>query len=199
MIVMTKRILPVSLLLVSLASAALTAACSDGGMPSGTGGASGSGGSAPASGGSGSGDTTVPTDTTQAGLEAFLAAGSYKSAPWVFDAAIRTTTPHGDVRVYFNPTAVASIQAGTNTLTAPGNPLDTMVIKELYADGAQIGTAIMMRVDTTGTQSTDWLYYCASSDQAACADDGAGPIITGGGQCRFCHGGFIITELPPSP
>lgn len=202
---MTPRFLSLALLLTSLGAAAVVSGCSDPGPVMGTGGApssggsTGSGGEAPGSGGT-TADPTVPTDISQAGIEAFLAAGSYKSAPWVFDSAIREVGPggHGRVRVYYNPTTVESIAAGNNDINAdPGNPVDSMAVKELYdSSDTQIGTAVMLRTGLAGTQS-DWLYYCASTDQAACEDTTPGPIYNNGGQCRFCHGGTFIAEMVP--
>lgn len=206
------RLFSTSLVLTTATAAVLLAGCSDPATPGGTGGATGSGGGT-ASGGTGSGgeatgsggstaDTTVPSDTTEAGIAAFLAAGSYKSAPWVGDAAVRTPTSstnvHGDVRVYYNPTAITSIENGQNEIShETGNSLNSMAVKELYdSTGTQIGTAVMLRVAETGAD-TDWLYSCSSTAGGCASMTDGGPFHgTGLDDCRFCHGGMFIGPTP---
>lgn len=200
------RLFSTSLVLTS-AFAALLAGCSDPAAPGGTGGgtasggSTGSGGEVAGSGGS-TADTTVPSDTSEAGIEAFLAAGSYKSAPWIGDGAVRTPTSstnvHGDVRVYYNPTAVTSRENGQNEVGHDtGNSLNSMAVKELYdTTGTQIGTAVMLRVADTGADA-DWLYYCSSTaGGCASASDGGPYYGTALNECRFCHGGMFIGPLP---
>jgi len=209
---MSARIFSTTLLAFSLIGAAFTAACSDPAPPTGTGGATGSGGVAASGGATGSGgetgsggaaDPTIPTDTTQAGLEAFLAAGSYKSAPWVFDDVPRASNggPHAQVRVYMNPTAIESIAAGNNVINAdPGNTLGSMAVKELYdAEGTMTGAAIMLRTAMNDVMA-DWTYYCNSSVASTCGTDEAGPHYgTGISECAFCHGGMFLAEDATAP
>lgn len=178
---------------------------------SGTGG-SASGGSASggsASGGNsatggGSADPTIPSDTSENGLKAFLDGKTYQAAPWVFDAAIRAGSvagnPHGKVRVYFNPTAVASKDAGNGPFAMPAaeHTVGSTVVKELYdASDALIGRALEVKTGA-GMRGTAWTYYC-DGDGAACgADSGATLPIYGPGEstCEFCHGGDMFAPVP---
>jgi len=189
------RLLPATLLLASLAGGLATTACSDPAVSDGSGGTTGSGGA--------SGDSTVPSDTSQAGIEAFLAAGTYKSAPWVFDATPRpsggSTSPHGNVRVYLNPTAVASIEGGNNDFgDEPGNTVDSMAVKELYdTAGTQLGTAVMLRTAASGA-SADWIYYCSSTTSNCTGSTESGPTYgPGASDCSICHGGLFYAPVPP--
>lgn len=196
------RLFSTSLVLTSLAAGALLAGCSDPAMSDGTGGTTGSGGETSSGSGGGTADTTVPTDTSQAGLEAFLAAGSYKNAPWIGDAAVRTPTAstnvHGDVRVYYNPTAVTSRDNGQNEVGhETGNALNSMAVKELYDNtGTQIGIAAFLRTAENGNDN-DWIYYCTSSAGGCASMTDGGPYYGPGlNECRFCHGGMFIGPLP---
>jgi len=204
-----EKALPLSLLLLSFSGAAALGACSDPGTPDGSGGASSGGassGGATSSGG-GSGDGTVPSDTSQAGIEAFLAAGSYKNAPWVGDAAPRamvgSTSPHGNVQVFSNPAAISSRNDGQNDYgDEPGNALGSMAVKELYSVGGELqGKAVMLRTAVNGKSSTnpnDWLYYCESSTSSCTGQTEAGPIYGQGAMdCRVCHGGTFLSPVPP--
>ena|GEM_PF-1490363 len=199
-----EKALPLSLLLLSFSGAAALAACSDPGTSTGTGGSSSSGG-ASGSGGQ-SGDGTVPSDTSQAGIEAFLAAGTYKNAPWVGDAAPRammgSTSPHGHVQVFYNPAAVSSRNDGQNDYgDDPGNALGSMAVKELYSVGGELqGHAVMLRTAVSGPSNTnpnDWIYYCNSSTSTCTGQTESGPLYPNPTECRTCHGGTFIGPLPP--
>jgi len=206
---MIARVAFTALLSTSLLGAALSAGCSDPGPSTGSGGVTGSGGATGSSGGDTSSggaaaDTTVPSDFSQAGIEAFLAAGTYKSAPWVMDAAPRDkdglTSPHGRVRVFYNPAAVTSRNGGFNDPgDDPGNAVNSMSIKELYdtAD-TYLGAAVMLRVAETGN-STDWVYYCASTAGGCTNGTDNGPFYfhSAMNTCDTCHGGLFYGPLPP--
>jgi hypothetical protein len=208
-----EKALPLSLLLLSFCGASALAACSDPGTSDGTGGtssggtSSGGASSGGASTGGGSGDPTVPTDTSQAGIEAFLAAGSYRNAPWVGDAAPRpmvgSTSPHGDVQVFSNPAAISSRSDGQNDYgDDPGNAVGSMAVKELYSVGGALqGHAVMLRTAVSGPSNTnpnDWLYYCKSSTSTCTGQTESGPTYGQGAMdCRVCHGGTFLSPVPP--
>jgi hypothetical protein len=196
------------LLLTGLTTALVTAGCSseDGDDPDagsggdvGSGGETASGGAASggaASGGAASGGDSgtmdYPTDSSLAGIEAFLEAESYKSAPWVGDPAPRDEelgNPHGpSLRTYFN-TAAATARENQGDDAA----INSMVVKETYdPDGLLIGKLVRLKTGE-GTTINDWVNYCYVSDN--------GPYCTGSVEddnpfystaeqnyCTICHG-----------
>lgn len=139
-----------------------------------------------------------PADTSQAGIKKFLEEETYKSAPWRFDPAPRGTddivSPHKRMRVYFNPSAASSIEAGNGPDTVP-HPEGAMVIKELYDDqDAIVGHAVSLKVGKAD-RDEDWLYYCdgPSDDCGASTTPVYGP---GEFECHGCHNGSYFAPLP---
>lgn len=168
----------------------------DGDMPSGgsaSGGGTASGGTDGSGGSVGTGGTSsegqFPTDTTVAGIQAFLATESYKS--WTADPAPHAPVSyqvHGPMmQVYFNDVAVATY----------GNASDlTMTVKELF-DANQVKVGVAASWKSGGM----WSYYCTQDDPAgdACAvDDQTFPVYGTGinVSCGFCHGNAILSALP---
>ena len=169
-----------------------------GGMTGASGGATGaSGGETGASGGAtGSGGASdpsqLPTDTSQAGIEAFIAAGTYKN--WVHDPMPRDTgslAAHGHLlQVYFNALAVA---AGDQGEPVAGR----MIVKELYdeATGQLAGTAVNIR--TEGPKN--WIYYCTNPGGVLCGVSGAPEPLYDANRtegCQLCHGNVVLAHLP---
>lgn len=211
-------------LVTSLTATSLLAACSDGETPdTGSGGGVSSGGTTGGSSsggmnsggtssggdnsGSGGGDSSVPADTSQTGIEAFLEAESYREEPWIGDAQPRESedgsNPHGDVRAFLNETAVSSIEAGDNVLGAgagsldSGNSTDSMAVKEFYdQEGTLTGKAVMLRMAETG-EGTDWLYYCTSTNGTCTSsgEDSEDFYGQGIGECHTCHRGVFYSPM----
>jgi hypothetical protein len=139
----------------------------------------------------------MPSDTSAAGIAAFIAAGTYQSAPWVGDAAARASENsvniHGDqMRVFFNSAAVA---AKTNNASTMG----TMIVKELYEGGAVVGHAVSLKTGAANGIG-DWTHYCnapAGSTRCTGAAEANMPLygvgLTG---CGFCHGQVPYAPLP---
>ena len=156
---------------------------------------------AASSGGTGSdggSSQDFPADTSQAGIEKFLEGETYKSAPWRFDAAPRGTddvvSPHKRMRVYFNPKAVSSIEAGNGMDSAPHDQ-GAMVIKELYDDQDRvIGHAVSLKVGKTDS-ADDWLYYC-DGPSADCGSSTTPIYGPGEFECHGCHNGSYFAPLP---
>jgi hypothetical protein len=188
-----------------------------GGAPA-TGGAGSGGdsttGGAPATGGE-TGLVDYPTDSSQAGIEAFLAGESYKSDPWVGDVELRVSddpvNPHGDttlrpggpepletLRTYFNTAAREAKEAGDQAAAS----MNAMSVKEVY-DSADTLVARLVRLKTgAGTANGDWVSYCDSAAVPAhCtgAEDAGSPVYEDGGlnSCSSCHGSS--TFLAPLP
>jgi hypothetical protein len=153
---------------------------------SGTSGAAGSG----TSGASGGGALDHPTDTTQAGIEAFLAAESYKTMGmgWRPESmpASGTGVPHGAVKRYFNETIIASKAAG-NAPPTMQHTAGSMSVKEILDGTTVVGKATMLRTDSM------WIYYCTSSMEGRCyTGSAAGSTYYGttAGSCA-CHGSGV--------
>ncbi len=186
-----------------------TTGCSgddDGSSDGGTGGTStGTGGGA--SGGSGTGggssDDSFPEDTSAAGITAFLQSGAYTNPPWVADVdaprdASSVVSPHGRVRVYLNPTAVASQAAGKGGIGNPPADVMSMAVKELYDESdVLVGKATLLKTEE-GDDFGSWTYYCwgpasrcdTESGDTTEADPIYGLAIS---ECNGCHGGSIFT------
>jgi len=161
----------------------------------GAGGATGGAGAGGAAGGSGTMDW--PADTSQAGLEAFLAALEYKGSEWLPDADIPAESGmlHGLTQIWYNKTLRTSFAAGKG---AAANPHDTgsMTVKEIYTGTAVTGHAVMLR------QASNWIYYCKASTAGACSSSSVADTATYSmttGSCN-CHGGGTIisqARIPP--
>jgi hypothetical protein len=168
-----------------------------GGSSAGTGGSSaGTGGSAGGAGGAGgssagTGSSDWPSDTTQAGIDAFIAAMSYKGADWVDNGEPQQTPEHGLVKSWFNKTLRQST-ADAQTPRATGS----MVVKELYEGTTVVGHAVLLRT------ATGYIYYCDSSAAGLCyTGHTAGMTVYGTSATSTncaCHGnGTVITPVPP--
>ncbi len=166
-------------------------------------GKGGGGGTSSGGGGGAATDPTVPSSTTDVAVwDAFMTAKSYSS--WTSDPAPRAasgvSSPHGQVRVFFNPTLISSIAAGNGaSTTAPPHTVNSMAVKELYDDaGTQVGTAASLKVDAASGGGS-WVYYCKGPANRCY---GNSPDLTtplfgkGDSNCSFCHGGFVLATPP---
>ncbi len=174
-----------------------------GGGGTGGSGVSGTGGSGTSGTGGGSGVVDHPTDQTQAGIEAYLAAETYKQAGMGWrpeampgdDAAV----PHLATNRYFNETIIASKAAGNKPPSMGQHTPGSMSIKEILEGTTVIGKAMTLRTD-----SNMWLYYCKSSQGARCgtgvADNTAFYGTSGTSSCA-CHGSGtnISHDAIPAP
>lgn len=154
------------------------------------------------SGGTGSGGTAAtdfPSDSSQTGIDAFIASESYQTSTWISETsaprdATSVTSPHGRVRVWLNAVLEASHAAGEGSVG--GDPLDqnSMAVKELYdAADAIIGHAVILKTGT-GLAESDTTYYCVGpSDRCG----GTAPLYGAGAvDCAGCHGGLVFTGIP---
>jgi hypothetical protein len=176
-----------------------TAGTGTGGSASGSGGTGGAAGSASGNGGAGGGaaggGSDSPSDTSQAGIEAFLAAREYRSGAWVSDVPAprdkdETSSPHNRVQVWFNGT----LRAGKEETPRPPG---SMIVKELYDSADTLaGHAVMVRSTATTNQ---WIYYCVANEDGRCASGSMANTPSyslGTGVCS-CHGaGTVITPIP---
>ncbi len=152
-----------------LALATLTLACSSGG-----------------SGGTDCAECDVPANRSD--LEAFLAAGSYRSfaqesGPHPSDG------PHfGDVITYLSPKLTTSLEAGNST-----HPIGAAAVKELLGrDGDDVnGFTVWVKVADDGGDGFYWYEEFDGSNFA----NGRGTSI-----CVGCHQGsqrdFLLTDFP---
>lgn len=122
-------------------------------------------------------------------LEAWLAAGSYKT--WAAETGVHPSTgPHGgNVRTFVNDLALASLAAQNIE-----HPQDSATVKELYADGVDeiVGYAVS-RKTTPASQGGDTWYWYERIDATTYGGE------LGVGLCTGCHGGgsdFILTPFP---
>ncbi len=199
-----------------IGTSALTACASDDGTTddaasggsTASGGGTGSGGDT-ATGGMSAGDgggtaadpNELPAEITLAGVEAFLAAGTYQNAPWVGDAAARppgaSGNAHGEsMRVFFNTAAAATKTRNDSSLPAETG---SMIVKELYEAGAVVGHAVSIKA-REGMGWSTWTYYCnAPEGSTLCSGEvETYPIFDEGPAegCGFCHAEVPIADLP---
>ncbi len=178
-------------LLLALLSVATITACSGGGSSddeTGDGDGDGDGD-----------DGSIPSDNSLESIEAFLAAESYKEAPWIGDAAVRESDAawaHGNaLRVYFNPLGVESSTNETD-LT-----MGAMAVKEFYdEEGNLVGKAVNFHTGE-GISRMDATFYCQAPEGSNFCTGSAftGHPIYGVGtnECALCHGSR--TFLSPLP
>ncbi len=161
----------------------------------GTAGAGGAAGTAGTAGSAGSGATESPSDTSQAGLEAFLDAMMYTGADWVSGTdAINPDSGslHGADRIYYNKTMRQDHAASTTPATA-----GSMAVKEIYTGTTMIGRAAMLR-----TSANQWIYYCKAGEAGRCASTSMPDMAiygTSASSCA-CHGSGTINSaamIPP--
>jgi hypothetical protein len=132
-----------------------------------------------------------PADSSNAGIEAFLAAQTYRGSGWEAETATprEGTSLHGRVRVFFNETLTASIVAGNGPL---GNGMPhtqgSMVVKELYdASDAVIGQAVMLRTDR-------YVFYCKASAAGLCSSTSMPDVVAT--NCACHTNGVVVTPWP---
>ncbi len=175
-----------------------TGGTSSGGTATGGSATGGTATGGAATGGNGN-PTTFPADTSAASIAAFLDSEAYKAAPWIGDAATRTsaslTNPHGMVRVFFNPAVAPAIGADAPTFAA-----NSMIVKELYdSAGALVGKAANLHANP---EDADWTFFCYASNNQCDAQQAssteADPIYGVGTDvtCGFCHDGSILAPAP---
>jgi hypothetical protein len=144
----------------------------------------------------------VPTDLSQAGIEAFLKSDVF--AGWTWDSATPrapgAVSPHGRVRVAMNATLVASIAAGADGSTdAKGFAAGSMAVKEMYDDAdMRIGRAFMLKRGP-GNSTQNWLYYCDGTlSRCGLSGSAMSPFYATGttlSACNTCHGSYFFSAL----
>jgi hypothetical protein len=171
-----------------------------GGAPTGgapTGGTGTTGGSGGSGGGSGSNDH--PTDSSQAGIEAFLAMQSYIATGMGFRPETAPSTNmsvHTTVKRYFNETLIASKAAGQSTST---HTEGSMVVKDILTNGTAVGHAAMLKT------ATGWVFYCKASEDGRCFTGSTANTVaygtSGGTTGCSCHstGIIISSDVIPAP
>lgn len=142
-----------------------------------------------ASSNSGGGSKNFPADTSVEGITAFLDAGHYRGEGWKAE----TETPRnadpahgGQVRVWVNDVVQPLPEEPAEY------PVQSMAVKELYANGEQVGVAAILKTES-GTNASSWLYYCygpasrcSNSEPAHPKED---PLYSRGfdDSCGACH------------
>ena len=165
---------------------------------SATGGAAGSG--MAGSGTSGSGAMDHPTDTSQAGIEAYLMMELYKGALWRPEAmpGDDAALPHLATNRYFNETIIASKAAGNRPPSMGQHTAGSMSVKEILDGTTVIGKAATLRTETGMN-----LYYCKASVAGRCATNSVADMAyygTGiGTSSCACHGSGTNTSHDAIP
>lgn len=132
------------------------------------------------------------TDTSFAGVTAFLDEGRYKT--WTADPAVHDDLgPHGKVRNFFNAVALTSVRA-----KAAEHPVGAIIVKELYkADGVTLKGHALEAKTKAGASGDTWLFY-----ERLGASDPNPYYGMGHPTCTGCHGSgidFVRAEAPVVP
>jgi hypothetical protein len=125
-------------------------------------------------------------------VEAWLAAGSYKS--WTSESAVhesRSPSPHGFNRIYSND-LVAHNATGTASW-----PEGAAAVKELYAsltDSVPVGYAVYLKQAADSASGANWYWYERVPQDSAVPHDSNGVVADGTGGsgtamtiCVACH------------
>lgn len=137
--------------------------------------------------------TTHPSDTSAAGITAFLDAETYKGEGWTSETAAPRASDashSGEVRVWYNELA-----AGV-PLESDEYPVNSMAVKELYEENELVGIAVILK-NGEGTNANSWLYYCygpsgrCSNSEPAYTKDA--PLLSTGfdDSCGYCHSAIL--------
>jgi hypothetical protein len=167
----------------------------------GTGGSATGGSAGAATGGSsGSGAADYPSDSSQAGIEAWLAMNTYTMMGMGFRPESMPsdgmTAPHMLNKRYFNETIITSNAAGNMTST---HTTGSMAVKDILTGTSVIGKAAMLKT------ATGWVFYCKASEADRCYSGSTADATyygtTGGTTGCACHsGGIIVSRMDiPAP
>ena len=144
----------------------------------------------------------TPADSSQAAIEAYLLAETYKQAPWVPQSAApreaeSVVSIHGKVMVWQNDTQVASAIAAMGSTSATAMT-GSMAVKDFYDNADMlIGQAVMLKV---AGDALKWVFYCKTTnaaDAARCNDEAANPFYGDeNSSCNQCHFGQVYSMVP---
>ncbi|MDY7226840.1 hypothetical protein [Hyalangium rubrum] len=129
-------------------------------------------------------------DTSEAGIVTFLQERGYRD--WLAEPAVHDSGgPHGQVRVFFNDTAVQSLRADNAT-----HPVGAILVKEIYSgDGKElVGHALEAKVKSGHGKDT-WLFF-----EGPLPEDRRNLYGRGHEACHGCHAAgrdYVTTPLPP--
>jgi hypothetical protein len=157
---------------------------SDAGCPASDAGCPASDAGCPATGTPG--DAQTPPTGTQAAVEAWLAAGSYKGAGWKCEAAVHPARATG-----MSPHGMNRICSNTKLSTATGTgeyPIGSAGVKELYDDAGTkiVGYATYLKTKAGAGESWYW-YERAEAFGATAVANGPGNAGTPLTVCVGCH------------
>jgi len=127
----------------------------------------------------------VPTE--REALAQWLDSGAFRS--WTADPSPRAPqvdSPHGTVRVFFNPAIEASLRHDS----VP-RPIGSVLVKEVYSGAKVEGHAVMLKV-REGTTGATWLFYEALGGSTSTYNLGA-PGCT---SCHLRGRDFVRSTLP---
>lgn len=139
-------------------------------------------------------NSAVPTDVEH--LFSYLMNGSYKSFTAQESSAHPSRGPHTKpgwpVRVFLDPIANASLEAGSKV-----HPVGSSIVKEMYNDEGDLqGWAVMVKTHDDSAGGKGWFWYETTNTNSA-----ADPVAAGNGVrlCQGCHfigRDFVLTTYP---
>lgn len=145
---------------------------------------------------------SYPTDSSAEGIEAFLASGAWREAPWVAETDAprepnNVVSPHGRVQVWLNDVLLDSVEAGNGAPDGTPHDPGSMTVKELFnEDDVSIGLAVMLKLEG---DLHAWAYWC-DGPAGPCGASSATSFpyygIAYATDCGFCHGGLAYNAMP---
>jgi hypothetical protein len=144
---------------------------------------------------------SYPTDSSQAGIEAFLADERYRQPPWTAQTdtpreSIWEVSPHDRVQLWLNEIVLDSQAAGNGGFLGTPHTTGSMAVKELVDDDdAVVGMAVMLKLDGV---AASWVYYCDGEPDRCGFTEGSPPHygVAYDSECYYCHGGEIFNARP---
>lgn len=126
------------------------------------------------------GDAETPPQGTEAAIEAWLTAASFKGTGWVCEPEVHTArspSPHGQTKICSN-TKVSTTAAGDV------HPAGAANVKEIYMNDVVMGHAITLKLEDGVSNGSKWYFYEKVGAQTFA--NGKGKMSNSDG-CSGCH------------
>lgn len=126
------------------------------------------------------GDDQTPPQGSEAAIETWLAAASFKGADWACEPELhpaRSPSPH-------QTTKICSNKKVSTTAAPDAYPAGAANVKELYKGDAVAGHAIMLKLDGGASDGSKWYFY--EKIEAQTYANGPGKKSNTDG-CSGCH------------
>jgi len=146
------------------------------------------------------GDAETPPQGTDAVIEAWLTAASFKGAGWTCESEVhpaRSPSPHGSTKICNNSKV-------SMTAAPAAYPAGAANVKELYMNDVVVGHAFTLKLTDGASDGSKWYFY--EKLGALISANGKGKMSNTDG-CSGCHAAagvsagfsgrdFVYTQVP---